>query len=249
MGIKSILVVAGGSAGDALRLKEAFVLAKHHGATIVALYVTGASNPANPRSCAERDSSAEAAELAAKALAKRDGIILEWRQEAGDAVVHAATYAINCDLAIAEPSVAQRLVFTSAAPVLAFPDGAVPCLPRSALIAWNASREASRAVRDAVPLVSSASTIDVVAVDPPSNRSAATYLGRALAHSDLRIRIHERISHGRHPGDLLLEEASVLKADLLVMGAYGHARVHDWVLGGVTEKVLKNCRIPFMLSH
>lgn len=259
MSIKSVLVVVQGGPGDTARLKEALVLARHHRAGVVALFV---KTPAERRSAdgtapadiaspdrRQADMTAVASEIAARTLAKQADVQLGWFCEEGDAAECAADHAVSSDLAIVAPELARTLVFLSAAPVLAFPDHATPGLPRKALIAWDGSREASRAVRDAVPLVSSASTIDVVAVDPLPNRSAAPYLGRALAHSDLKIRLHERSSGGRHPGTLLLQEASALNADLIVMGAYGHASIRDPVLGGATDVILKSSGIPLLLAH
>lgn len=89
----------------------------------------------------------------------------------------------------------------------------------------------------------------MLVVDPPEGRPIGAELARTLGRHGLKVEVHERKSESRDIGDLLLEEAHAVGADLLVMGAYGHSRFREWVLGGTAETALKDAKIPLLLSH
>lgn len=260
MTIKHILVAVSGGEGDRARLAEAVALAKRHGAQIAALHVkpvltTYAISPGGEMPVAlieaqqrEAEERAGAVEAMVRSEAKKAGIGIEWHAEEGNEASHAGVLARYSDLVIASPDLAHDLVFTSATPVLAFPDDATPAVPRRALIAWNGSREATHAVRDALPLMEGTEPV-VLVVDPPEGRPIGADLARTLGRHGLKVEVHERRSERRDIGDMLLEEAHAVGADLLVMGAYGHSRFREWVLGGATETALKDAKIPVLLSH
>jgi len=134
------------------------------------------------------------------------------------------------------------------------PDGA-------ALIAWNGGVEAANGLRAAMPMLRHASSIHVVTVgdrEPNLSSSAAcSYLVRhgLNAAPILRARHDHQIGEGKtarshHPvGDALLDAANEFDAAYLVMGAYGHSRARETLLGGVTRDLLQRCPVPLLLAH
>lgn len=260
MALRSILVVMSVPT-EVARLKAAFALAERHDASIAVLHVKPspivyAGGPGMDVPVAliesqqqEFDRTAKVVEGVVRAEAKKAGVTVEWRSEEGDAVGIAGVHARYADLVVAAPDLARDLVFTAAAPVLAFPEGAEPVAPERALVAWNGSREASRTVRDALPLIEAAETVLVVVVDPPAGRPIGMDLGRSLGRRGVKAEVSERLSDGGDVGAILLEEARTAGAELLVMGAHGHSRFREWVLGGTTEGALSESRIPVLLSH
>lgn len=119
-----------------------------------------------------------------------------------------------------------------------------------ALVAWNGSPESSRALRLAVPLLQRASAVDIVTVtedDEPElpATEACTYLG----HYGVRPEIHEWQLSGRSIAECIDEAAATLGSDYIVMGAYGHSRIREAVLGGVTKSMLGNSSRPLLLGH
>jgi len=149
----------------------------------------------------------------------------------------------------------SSLLAESGRPVLVVPPhfkGTIP--PRRMVAAWRPTRECARAFNDAMPLLKAAQTVDIVVVDPvegelshgeQSGADIATHLARHGVTADVQV----RESHDRRIGTVLLEQASVSHADMLVVGGYGHARVREWALGGVTRELLMEAAIPVFFSH
>ena len=260
MTIKTVLVVLSGVSGDETRLAAALLLGARFEAGIAALHVkpapvilTGGMNGEVPASLIEAqqqqiDATAAAVEAAARSQAARVGAKIDWRCEEGDEVSVAGVHARYADLVVAAPDVARELVFVSASPVMAIPDGATPNGLKRAVIAWNGSQEAARAVRDALPLIEAVESAEVLVIDPP-RQEIGTDIARRLAAHGIKVDVRERLSGDADIGGLLLEEARVSGADFLVMGAYGHSRLREWVLGGATEEVLEAAKIPVLMSH
>lgn len=260
MDIKSILVVVA-AVGENAPLKLALALSKRHAANVAVLHVMpmpiivyggmGGEMPVSVIEAQQREAEQVAAnvEKDVKALAAQAGFEIEWRSEQGDQIGTASIHARYSDLTIATPEVARDLVFGSAAPVIAVPASAKTNPPRRALIAWNGSREAARAVHDALPMLRAAESVDVVIIDPPAGEAIGIDLARTLGRHGIKVELRERLSQGAEAGSMLLEEARTSGADLLVMGAYGHSRFREWVLGGATEEALNEGKIPVLLSH
>jgi nucleotide-binding universal stress UspA family protein len=153
---------------------------------------------------------------------------------------------------------AEDLIFGAGGPVIIVPaDGAsIPAIgetavPMSVFVAWDGSRAAARALRDAVSILALADSVSIVTVeddkfiDPKSTSGAGEYLARHGIASR-----HLGFDRGTAPiGDALQVFAVSNDADLLVMGAYGHSRVQEFVLGGATRTVLREARLPILLSH
>ena len=261
MSIKSIHVVVSGARGEAARLDAAVALAGAHGASVAALHVkpmviiysNGMGMEMTPALVEaqeqELEAAAKATEAMVKAHAERAKTPIEWRCEEGDQQAVAAIHARYADLVIASPDVARDLVFAAGVPVLAVPDGAKAKALKRVLVAWNGSREAARAVRDAADLLAAAKAVTVVVFDPTAGRSIGQDISRLLASHGIKVEVRELVSKDAAIGGLLLQEAKTGGVDLLVMGAYGHSRFREWVLGGATEEVLSDATLPVLLSH
>jgi nucleotide-binding universal stress UspA family protein len=143
---------------------------------------------------------------------------------------------------------------TSGRPVIVLPPRAKVSQVRRVLVGWNAEREAVRAVADALPLLVRAEVVEVLVVDPESHRAAhgqepgadiARYLARHGVHVEVR-----RLSSGSDDvGHLLLSHAADFGADLVVMGAYGHSHLNEWIFGGVTRTALREAGLPVLMSR
>jgi nucleotide-binding universal stress UspA family protein len=137
----------------------------------------------------------------------------------------------------------------SGRPALILPyAGRVDTVGRTVLVAWKETREAARAVSCALPLLSRAAQVHVVAhgegVDE-ALRSLERYLG---AHG-VRATLHAGGAEEPDMGNALLSRAADLSADLLVMGAYGHSRAREWILGGATRTILQTMTLPVLMAH
>ncbi|MBK6981686.1 MAG: universal stress protein [Betaproteobacteria bacterium] len=128
------------------------------------------------------------------------------------------------------------------------PDG----FPGKVLVAWNGSREAARALSDSVPLLARAKAVEVFSAGPRGDegpihgaKAAVQYLARRGVTAQAR---HASASD-ESVGHAILAQAGKLGADLVVMGAYGRPRFAELVLGGATRAVLRDARIPVLMSH
>ncbi|MCH8684260.1 universal stress protein [Pedomonas mirosovicensis] len=147
----------------------------------------------------------------------------------------------------------QSIVFQTGRPLIIVPERAHLPLDK-VMIGWNASREAVRAVHDAMDLISAAERVDVAVVDAvPSDDGHGEEPGAGLAaHLARHVRnvdVHRLDSQGRPIGEVLQTFARDQGARLLVMGAYGHSRMWEMLLGGATRDVLANATMPVLLSH
>ena len=145
-------------------------------------------------------------------------------------------------------------LFASAVPsIVVPPQGAQTDLPRRIAIAWDGSDEALMAVRKARPILETADLVSVVMVDPPRHSpdrsdpggEIAQFLARHGVHTQVSIisRTMSRIS------DCLLRFAEEQDIDLMVMGAYGHSRVREALVGGPTRHMLQDADLPILMAH
>jgi nucleotide-binding universal stress UspA family protein len=136
-------------------------------------------------------------------------------------------------------------------PVLAIPYiGKFPTVGKKIAVAWNGSREASRAVHDALPLLQDASSVEIVTVNPEAEVSAsAASLIQHLLHHGIAARANRIMVKEIGDGDAILSTLADTGADLLVMGAYGHSRVQEMVLGGASRTILDSMTLPVLLSN
>jgi len=148
----------------------------------------------------------------------------------------------------------QYVAMNAPCPVLVLPQAGTP--PRGVervLVAWNASPEASRAVRMALPFLVRARAVDVAVFDADDHgQSGAPAADAGIGQFLARHGVHATVRHHPAQGDAgaaLLALAGTWKADLLVMGCYGHSRLREIVLGGVSRTVLHRAALPVLLAH
>ena len=149
----------------------------------------------------------------------------------------------------------EPVLFQSGGPILLTPGG--PAAERRwerVLIGWNAKPEAMRAVTAALPLLQAAKEVFVATVDAkPSHEGHGEAPGRELAqhlaHRNVRVEVRNLDSLGRSHTQALLDEASTVGAEVLVLGAYGHSRAQEFLFGGVTRDLLAHAPLPLLLAH
>jgi len=121
------------------------------------------------------------------------------------------------------------------------------------MVAWTAKRESARALADATPFMEGAEQIGLVAVDASPAYQGDTFAGydisTHLARHGLEISLRQPDSFGRTAAKALLDEARDCGADLIVMGGYGHSRLREFILGGVTRELTAHSSIPILISH
>jgi nucleotide-binding universal stress UspA family protein len=150
---------------------------------------------------------------------------------------------------------AEELVLSAGRPVLLIPyAGHFPEVGRRVLVAWNAGREAARAVTDALPLLARASIVQVVAFDPRKGGAdhgdiPGADIALLLARHGVKVSIAQQQSKEVDVGNQILSRAADMQSDLIVMGAYGHSRLRELVLGGVTRTLLDTMTVPVLMSH
>jgi nucleotide-binding universal stress UspA family protein len=149
--------------------------------------------------------------------------------------------------------IAEGLVFDSGRPVLLLPpNGGARHLFDAIAIGWDGSRAAARALADALPICARAGTVELVAITGEKELEAGVALSDARRHLSahgIGARAVEIPAEGLDAGSALLRQCARAGADLLVMGAYGHSRLREFVLGGATRSVLRDAALPVLLSH
>lgn len=151
--------------------------------------------------------------------------------------------------------VAECVIFGSGRPTIVFPE--VPKSSNSSSldivgVAWDFSRPAARAVADALPILQRAKTVRVVTITHEKTidtRRSGAELAKHLAFHGIEVVLEEEAAAGRTIGQALEGYATARELDLLVMGAYGHSRTRDFILGGATRTIVANPPLPVLLSH
>lgn len=215
-----------------------------------------------------REQSIEAAKQsmsAFEAIGQQAGISFEARigeSVAGDGFTAVVRNAVLADLAVIgqdnpdrpEPlrdALIEALLFDAGISTLVVPyTGAKEFVPDVALVAWNGSAAAGRAVRAAMPLLSMAREVLVVIVDEGrgSPGEPGADIGAYLARHDLNVTVRT-IDNDNGPGQTILAFAARSEANWVVMGAYGHSRLRELLLGGATRHILGNATLPVLMSH
>lgn len=210
---------------------------------------------------------AQAGRLMFEEITTRHGISAEWRIATGFPSAAAALHGRYVDLVVVgqpDPDDTQAVLFrplpeevalTVGRPLLVIPyAGKWTEVGRRVLIAWDASREATRAVNDAMPFLVAAEAVTVLSVDPTDGPQGhgdvpGADIGLHLARHGVNATIESTVSAGIGVGNALLSRAGDLGADLLVMGAYGHSRVRELLLGGATRTILDSMTVPVLMAH
>ncbi|HUF21911.1 MAG TPA: universal stress protein, partial [Burkholderiales bacterium] len=149
--------------------------------------------------------------------------------------------------------VAETLVFDAGRPVLLLPkEGAAGHQFNKVVVGWDGGRSAARALADAIPWLARARSVTVVVITGEKPVQAQQHLGELQRHLDLHdvaAECVEEPADGLDAGSALLRYCDKVAAELLVMGAYGHSRIRDFVLGGATRTVVSKPSLPVLLSH
>lgn len=177
---------------------------------------------------------------------------------------HVARHARTRDLCLVpmasridgQRSVAEDVVFGSGRPVLLYRAGAADLLGHglsTVVIAWDGSRSAARALADVLPLLPKARQVRVLTVvnEKPAAKAGlgADVVRHLTAHGIDEAVADDVDAAGRKIGQVLADYVETHRSDLLVMGAYGRSRMREFILGGATEFMLHDPRVPLWLSH
>jgi nucleotide-binding universal stress UspA family protein len=273
-----IVVFIDGRADTAGVLEFAGRLAQEHGARLISVFMQPEAAATPPEMFARGEgiqsvievhrAQIERIEADYRAqfedIVRRHGIRSEWRSLpylSSEVGVH-AYYADLVVIARPEPAgqtggppgLAESLVLSSGRPIIVFPPRGTVSRVRRALVAWNATRESIRAVADALPLLAKAEAVEVLIVDHQRHpgghgQEPGADIARHLARHGAQVEVRRMSSDGKDVGRLLLLQAAAFSADLLVMGAYGHSHVREWMFGGVTRTVLYEAGLPVLMSR
>ncbi len=278
MNYKTILVHAGSDDAAAHRIRMASALARTMGAHLIGSAPSGISRFIPPATFAAGGPAVAAhcdalRRGAAEALARFEHIAaaegvdsFESRTVDDEIDAALALQARYCDLVVAgqsgpgagtppaSPALPEYLLLTSGRPVLVVPTaGSLYATSENAIVAWDGSVEAARAVAGALPLLRGAGAATVLGFgDEAAHAGSGIHACEQLA---TWLRRHGVAAHatsralGDDIGEALLSAAADLGAGLLVMGAYGHARFRELMLGGVTATILRSMTLPVLLAH
>jgi len=277
MTYKTILVHLDGRARNAERLDFAFGIAAMFEGHLVGLYAPGVARipsyalaEAGPalREIVERrraESVRQTQKEFREAAARRGDAAAEWRVSESDPAAAVALNARYADLVIAaqpepqdEPgvrSLAEEFVLSAGRPVLYLPyAGRFTTVGERVMIAWDAGRESARAVSDALPLLKRAKAVEVAVFNPERRRrehgeQPGADVSLYLARHGVKVTVAQQSGADFEVGAQVLSRAADTAADLIVMGAYGHSRVRELVLGGVTRTILESMTVPVLKSH
>lgn len=150
-------------------------------------------------------------------------------------------------------AVLEAALFEGDAALLVVPPGAARLESRRIVVGWNESQEALRAVRAAMPLLLEAEAVDIVLIDPGTQASdeadPGTELSAMLARHGVPVSVS--VLARTRPGiaDTLARHVADTGADIVVMGAYGHSRFRQSILGGATRDTLEHAKVPVLMAH
>lgn len=155
----------------------------------------------------------------------------------------------------AQTAVYEEILFHSGRPVLVVPWAGQPKpVPGTAIVAWDASSTAARALGDAMPILRQAKNVVILVATDGDNEDLGddpgTDIAQHLARHDVNVEVRcIPLDPETETADLLLSQAAVLGADLMVMGGYHHSRMREYILGGVTRTIMKTMTVPVLMSH
>lgn len=151
---------------------------------------------------------------------------------------------------ISETDALEAALFDSGRPVLVVPDNETNTPGRSIALAWSDSRESSRSIWAALPFLEKAERVSLIVVDSGEDEAAGLeQINEYLLHKDIDVEIIRQPDNGAPIGDQILSCAEDVNADMLIMGAYGHSRLREMVLGGATRDVLRSAQMPVLMAH
>jgi nucleotide-binding universal stress UspA family protein len=149
--------------------------------------------------------------------------------------------------------IAETTLFTSGRPMIIVPYiQKAPLKLDRVMVCWDGSRQAARAVGDAMPLLAKAGRVQVVIVTNERGKQdeiEGADIAEHLARHGLKVDVHRVTGGDIDVADALLSHASDSGADFMVMGGYGHSRLREFVLGGVTRSILQSMTLPALMAH
>lgn len=278
MGFRTVFMAVGSTQGDA-EIDRAVAICDGLGAHL-SLLVLGIAPPppASPYGVVSNDiwagdirqgqeEAAERARVIEERLAgtSLSSLVTAQYIDRGTVASLAARYARYADLTLITPKAAgyeamqgwvlNGALFESGRPILMLPAGAssFPAAKR-VMICWDASVEASKAVRDAIGLMKEADEVHAVLIDPvPSfdghGPEPGADLGAYLGRHGIEAVIHRLPREGKETGEVLRRTAVDLNADLMVMGGFGHSRLRERIFGGTTTGMMKELVVPVLMAH
>ncbi|HEY4041018.1 MAG TPA: universal stress protein [Rhodopila sp.] len=201
-------------------------------------------------------------------LLRREAIKGDWVLEMGPLISTVTRRAHAADLIIvgqADPdnllpptarTLVEDMLMTAGRPLLLIPyAGQFDTIGTNALVGWTPTRESARAVHDALPVLVAAAKVMVLTVETSHAAGEAEPLPTAdiaqhLSRHGLDVSASRTVvSDGLSPADALLDYASDISADLLIVGGYGHSRTREMIMGGVTRDLLRHMTLPVLMSH
>ena len=200
-------------------------------------------------------------------LLRREGVNGDWVFESGPLIPAVTQRVQAADLIVVGqadpdnplPAAARTLVedilMTAGRPLLLIPyAGRYGEIGTNALIGWTPTRESARAVHDALPVLAVSAKVTVLTVEPArsglDDDLPAADVAEHLARHRLTVSAaRTMVPDGLSPADVLLDYASDIGADLLVVGGYGHSRTREMIMGGVTRDLLRHMTLPVLMSH
>ena len=277
MTYKTILVHYDAGKYAAARLEIALPLADRFDAHVVGLYAESVTQSgshslgegsqivveAMQRNARDRR---KAAADAFTARVQRLGLARnEWRTSTADAADALALHARYADLLVIgqwtddDPAdhrkdLPARVLLGAGRPVLVVPYAREERpVGERVLVAWSATRESTRAVTDALGFLKAAKKVSVVAFNPRAGDAHGAQPGADiatwLARHGVKVEIAQQSVADLDVGNQLLSRAADMSADMIVMGAYGHSRLQELILGGVTRTLLDSMTVPVLMSH
>ncbi|MES2069263.1 MAG: universal stress protein [Pseudomonadota bacterium] len=275
MNYKSVAVCLDNSPGSSRQLEFALALASRQNAHLTGLHII--HGPRLPYDTygqaavimAEWEETARDKQVRAQtefhAAAHSAGVNFDWAGYRSSAREDVLARARASDLAIVgqrDPDEVQTsasyrfqesFVLRLGRPVLFLPyAGELPKAFSNIVIAWDGGREAARAMADALPFLMQARQVRVLTAERKEDREndlPDVDIAAYLARHGVKTEIEKDAAVGIDTAEWLLSRAADLGADLLVMGAYGHARLTELVLGGVTRSLLREMTLPVLMSH
>ncbi len=277
MPFKTILVHLADDPGHMQRLETAIALAHRFDAHLTAVYVeTPLSRPAaiagRGASLGFQAAASEAARKHAEKVeaefrqrADRSGLRVEWRmggKEHADAI---ATHAFAADLTIisqlAIENADRRLAipfpddvpFVVPGPVLLLPQGWTdrPIAKKHVVIGWKPEKEAARAVQWSLPFLLEADQVSILTLHPDKNDKIlhGTQVANMLDRHGVKVNVVDETCRDADVGERIHAFASDNGGDLVVIGAYGHSRLREIILGGTTRHMCARAQLPILMAH
>lgn len=151
-------------------------------------------------------------------------------------------------------AVVEAAMFEGNAPVLVIPTGIEPISqPKRVIVGWNQSNEAMTAIRAALPFLIGADSVHIVIIDPPAHgpdrSDPGGPLSQMLTRHGVRCEVDVLSKTMPRVSDILNRHVMDIGADLVVMGAYGHSRLREAILGGATRYMLEQAKVPVFMAH